>query len=219
MYFFRRIALFVLFVLISFVSQAKQSEVSIERFFIDMPDEEIEYLDMSLKREMIELYNANSSIKVRNLMGGESWISYIDSSRIDIVLAANKCYATIKSYNKGRKRVYAVIKTLYTPIADSYISIYNNDIERVDSYKYFKYPKFSDFFVKTKDKDLMKSMSKISMLFYKIDVLSNGNLHITLNDMWLDVLDNKLRQQLIEIRKELPLCYKWSGKRFKQIEY
>jgi len=216
---FRRYTLIVLFALICFVSQAKQNEDSIERFFIDMPDEEIEYLDMSLKREMIELYKATSTVKVRNLMGGESWISYIDSSRIDIVLAANKCFMTIKQYKRRNRVVYTIIRTLHTPIVDSYVSIYSNDIESIEVSKYLKYPKFADFFAKTKNKDLKRSMSKISMLFYKIDVLPNGNISISLNDMWLDVLDDKLKQQLTEIRVKHPLYYKWNGKRFKQIEY
>ncbi|MBR4120114.1 MAG: DUF3256 family protein [Bacteroidales bacterium] len=205
--------------MISFVSQAKGGEDSIERFFIDMPDEEIEYLDMSLKREMIELYKANSTVKARNLMGGESWISYIDSSRIDIVLATNKCFMTIKQYKRRNKEIYAVIKTLYTPIADSYLSFYNGDIEQLETSKYFKYPKFSDFFIKTKDKESKGVMDKISMLFYKIDVSTEGDLHISPDDMWLDVLEPKFQQHLSEIRKKNPICYRWDGKKFKQIEY
>ena len=215
----KRFALLVSVSLFAFCMKAENVASSIESFFVAMPDEEIEYLDMSLKSEMIELYKYNSPLKVRNLIGGESWISYMDSARIDVVLSANKVVMTICSYEKRRgEKVYAVIKTLYTPVADSNIHFYNDMYERVDIDKLFVFPSFKDFFEKTNKKELTKVMDKISMVFYKIDVLQDGKFSISLDDMWLDVLDANISEVLWQIKYSHPLSYMWDGKRFKAVK-
>lgn len=215
----KRFAFLFSFLLVAFCLRAENVASSIESFFVAMPDEEIEYLNMSLKSEMLELYKYNSPLKVKNLLGGESWISYMDSTRIDVVLSANKVFMTIYAYEKRRgEKVYAVIKTLYTPITDSNVHFYNDMVERVDGDKIFVFPDFKDFFAKTDKKELTKVLDKISMVFYKIDVLQDGKFSISLDDMWLDVLDADISDVLKQIKYSHPLSYVWGGKRFKIVK-
>ena len=205
--------------IISICSWAEESENSVSRFFVAMPDEEIEYLNMSLKNEMVELYKIGTSAKTRNLLGGESWISYIDSTRINITLAEGKCFMTVKQYDqKCGTKIYALVKTMYTPIADNDICFYNERMEKLNSDKIFELPKFKDFFAKTNDKRLCEVMDKIPAIFLKVEVSDNGDFWVSLNDMWFDVLDRDISDMLLQIKKKNPLCYKWTGKRFKVSE-
>ena len=216
---FKRLALTILVSAFTICTWAEGRENSLENFFITMPDDEIEYLNMSLKSEMVELYKIGATGKVINLLGGESWITHMDSMRIDIVLANEKCYMTINTIEQKRgKKLYAIVKTIYTPIADSDICFYNEKLEKVDSENIFEYPKFKDFFSETNNKSLNEVMKKISMMFLKVEISENGNLMVTLNDMWLDVLDKEISNTLLQIKRKNPLCYSWSGKRFKLIE-
>ena len=135
MSFFRRFVLVVVIAMISLGSWAEGLDTSTDTFFISMPDEETEYLNMSLKDEMVEnYYSSAKGSKTRNLLGGESWITYADLERVDVTLAAEKCFMSIKCYDKKRgELVYAVVKTMYTPIADSKIVFYNKRREKLDS--------------------------------------------------------------------------------------
>ena len=219
MRFFKRLTIALITYMCSVLVWAEDIDNSAAGFFIAMPDEEIEYLNMSIKNEMVELYKIGNSSKARNLFSGESWISYMDSTRIDVTLAAEKCFMTIKAYEQKRgKRVFAITKTMYTPIADSDICFYNEKMERLNADKIFTLPKFKDFFSKTKNKDLREVMDKISMMFLKIDISQNGDLKVSLNDMWLDVLDRDVSNKLLQLKKRKPLCYSWDGKRFKEVE-
>ena len=212
----KRFAIVIYMSLIVICVRAENISSSIESFFVAMPDEEIEYLNMSLKSEMVELYKFNSPLKVKNLMGGESWISYMDSTRVDVVLSSNKVFMTIYSYEKKRgEKIYAVVKTLYTPVADSDVHFYNDMVERVDADRLFVFPAFKDFFAKTNKKELTKVLDMISMVFYKIDVLKGGDFSISLDDMWLDVLDANISGVLKQTKSPQPLNYIWDGKRFK----
>ena len=126
---------------------------------------------------------------------------------------------TICSYEKKRgEKLYAVVKTLYTPVADSDIHFYNDMVERVDGDKIFVFPDFKDFFAKTDKKELTKVLDKISMVFYRIDVLQDGKFSISLDDMWLDVLDADISDVLKQIKYSHPLSYVWGGKRFKIVK-
>lgn len=215
----KRFAFLFSFLLVAFCLRAENVASSIESFFVAMPDEEIEYLNMSLKSEMVELYKYNSPLKVKNLLGGESWISYMDSTRIDVVLSVNKVLMTIYAYEKRRgEKVYAVIKTLYTPITDSNVHFYNDMVVRLDTDKLFVFPDFKNFFVKTDKKELTKVLDKISMVFYRIDVLQDGTFCISLDDMWLDVLDANISGLLQQIKYSHPLSYTWNGKSFKLVK-
>lgn len=218
MRFFKHFVLVVFISVFSLPSWSSDKGEPVDVFFVQMPDVEIAYLNMSLKSEMVEFYKHNSSIKVRNLLGGESWISHIDSLQLDAVLVANKCFLTVKALEgKCGKRIYAVIKTVLTPIADSSIRFYDADAMSIDSYKLFNRPKFSDFFAKTKNKELKDVMDKITLMFLDIDVLPNGDLHVTMDDMWLDVLDSNTSKALLQIKHQAPLLYKWTGKRYKRV--
>ena len=219
MRFFKRLTIAIIIYMCSVFAWAEDIDNSAAGFFVAMPDDEIEYLNMSIKNEMVELYKIGNSSKARNLFSGESWISYMDSTRIDVTLAAEKCFMTIKVYEQKRgKRVYAVAKTMYTPIADSDICFYNEKMERLNADKIFVRPEFKDFFLKTNNKDLHEVMDKISMMFLKFDVSQDGDLMVSLNDMWLDVLDREVSNMLLQMKKEKPLCYGWDGKRFKEVE-
>ena len=219
MRFFKRLTIAIITYMCSVLVWAEDIDNSAAGFFIAMPDDEIEYLNMSIKNEMVELYKIGNSSKTRNLFSGESWISYMDSTRIDITLAAEKCFMTIKAYEQKRgKIVYAVTKTMYTPIADSDICFYNEKMERLNVDKIFVRPEFKDFFSKTPNKDLREVMDKISMMFLKVDVSQNGDLMVSLNDMWFDVLDRDVSNMLLQLKKDKPLCYSWDGKRFKEVE-
>lgn len=218
MSFLKRFTLVVFVLALPFSLWAVDNDNLAERVFVKMPDSEILYLNMSLKSEMVEFYKHKSSTKVSNLLGGKSWISYMDSSRIDAVLVADKCFLTMRVFErKCGKSVYAIVKTLLTPIADSNIRFYNEDFEIIESDKLFELPKFSDFFVKTKDKKLREVMDKITMVFLKIEISASGNVLVSLDDMWLDVLDKEISNTLLEMKYNAPLCYKWTGKRFKRV--
>ncbi len=215
----RQSALTILLSLITLLTHAEGFDNTAAGFFVAMPDEEAEYLNMSLKSEMVELYKIGTSSKTRNLLGGESWISHMDTTRIDAVLATEKSLMTIKTYEQKKgKQLYAVVKTLYTPIADSEILFYNDKMEKLNTEKLFATPKFKDFFAKPSDKELRKTMDRITMMFIKIEVSEEGNLLVTLDDMWLDVLDKNISNKLMQLKKKTPLCYKWSKKQFKLIE-
>ncbi|MBO5720578.1 MAG: DUF3256 family protein [Bacteroidales bacterium] len=219
MYIFKRLAFVVLFATYSVVVWAEGVGNSVDKFFVAMPDNEIEYLNMSLKSDMVDLYVRNSSKRVRNLLGGESWISYIDSSQIDVVLADGKCYLTIRAFEKKRgETIFAVVKTLYTPIADSSVKFYDNNCEMINSNKLFELPEFKNFFTKTDNKLLQGVMDRISMMFLKVDVSEGGDLFVSLDDMWLDVLDGGVSALLLDKKIKSPLRYTWSGKRFKMVE-
>ena len=215
----RQSALTILILFTTLFAYAEGFDNTAAGFFVAMPDEEAEYLNMSLKSEMVELYKIGTSSKTRNLLGGESWISHMDTTRIDAVLATEKSLMTIKTYEQKKgKQLYAVVKTLYTPIADSEILFYNDKMEKLNTEKLFATPKFKDFFAKPSDKELRKIMDKITMMFIKIEVSEEGNLLVTLDDMWLDVLDKNISKKLLQLKKKTPLCYKWSKKQFKLVE-
>jgi hypothetical protein len=219
MSFFRRFALVVVVAMISSGLWAEGLDTSVDTFFASLSDEETEYLNMSLKEEMVNNYYSANGTKTRNLLGGESWITYADLERIDVTLAAEKCFMSIRCYEKKRgELVYAVVKTMYTPIADSKIVFYNMWRERLDSDKIIDFPKFKDFFAKTSDKELGEVMNKISMMFIKVDISEEGDLLFSLNDMWLDVLNKDISSVLLQTKIKEPLRYRWTGKVFKRVE-
>lgn len=218
MAFLKRFAFVAIMLFFVLSSWGKGENISAGDFFIQMPEEEIPYLNITIKSEMVERYNYSAPTKIRNLLGGNSWVSYMDSSRIDVVLVADKVFLTVKAFDvRCGKRIYAVVKTLYTPIADSNIKFYDEYAELIKDGKLFDLPKFENFFAKTKDKELRVVMDKISMMFLRIDISNEGNLVVSLDDMWLDVLDKDISERLLKLKYKTPIHYKWTGKRFKRV--
>lgn len=211
--------LLTLFFATTLFSSAKGVVTSASNFFVVMPQSEIPYLDMSLKQEMVELYQIKSPMGVKNMFGGRSWISYMDSTRVDVVLSKDMCLLTVCEYEGKRgKKIYAVIKTLFTPIADSRLSFYDDDLQPLDVDRYINVPEFKDFFSKQAKKSVGEVVDKISMLFLKIDIAKDGTMGFTMDDMWLDVLDTDVVAKLRQSMQDGAITYKWNQNRFKRVE-
>ncbi len=217
MYFIRRIFFIALFTCFASSIFAERVE-GIRDFFVKMPDEVIPYLNYSLKSEMLDCYTDGKGRKTENILKGKSWVSYCDSARIDVVLSDGKSILSVFEYKKKKGTpIYAVIKTIYTPIADSRITFYNSDMELLSCEAIIELPCKGDFLISMpKDLKIYFKTNEVPV-FLKVSVSNDGTLLFEADSVWYAAFDFDIRKLIEQNLLTKPLEYMWNGKRFKKV--
>lgn len=217
MCFLRRIFFIVLFACFASSVFAERVE-GIRDFFVKMPDEVIPYLNYSLKSDMLDCYTVGNGRKTENLLKGKSWVSYCDSARIDVVLSDGKSLLSVlECERKKGTPIYAVIETIYTPIADSRITFYNSEMELLNGKAIIELPCKGNFFVSLPKS--LKGCFDVNEVpeFLKVSVSNDGALLFEADPVWYAAFDSDIRKLIEQNLLPKPLMYEWNGKRFKKV--
>lgn len=98
--------------------------------FVTAPREVIVAIDSLTRLDMIDYYDAQSTVASRNAMGGEAMVTSITDSSITLNTSKSS-QVTITLLPTRRDTVIMVINTLALPTPDSYMTLYNSRWEEL----------------------------------------------------------------------------------------
>jgi len=106
---------------------------SVEKLFLELPENLIPLLSKQNRFEMIEYYKANQQDSVKNKFGNYAKLELYDSINQHIVVSATKnSLLEIKILNsQDSVKSIAIINTILTPIQHSRISFYNSQWQKL----------------------------------------------------------------------------------------
>lgn len=96
-----------------------------------MPDSIIPYLNNNQKAELSKFSNAHDSLKVKNMLGGETSIDSLSNSFVRIKLNDDTDMQLKLLPLKDSTMIICAIKTYRKPVPDSSIKFYTTDWERI----------------------------------------------------------------------------------------
>ena len=118
--------------------------------FVNAPSTIFPMLDRNARLDMIDYYNSGSETYTRNLLKGESRITAMDSDMVTIEMTDASVYHILLLQRKNKAdTLFALIRTVKLPAADSDICFFSNNWERVENEKskIFNQPSLQEWFV------------------------------------------------------------------------
>lgn len=115
--------------------------------FINYPATSLELLTRSMRLDMLDYYDADSICKIRNTMGGVSYLEMVKPDYLKVVLTdVSTLEIKILPYKKGEvvMSIYTVGSVTQAP--DSDVRFFNEDMKQLETKKFFKTPELTDFF-------------------------------------------------------------------------
>lgn len=94
--------------------------------FADLPAEATPAISRNMRRTMLDYYNGGSSIAVQNVLRDSSRVSFADDRRVVVALSPRSTIE-VALVPLRRDTLTAVIETVLTPAADSYVTFYRSD--------------------------------------------------------------------------------------------
>lgn len=189
------------------------SAQNMRNLFADMPDSIMVLLTKNNRLDCIDFIENKMSARVKNKLDQYSKLQVLTSDYLKIQLSS-KSYIQMKTLPlKDSLFVVCLVKTYLGPAAESSITFYSKDWQKLSSASFLTYPSFSDLWIKN---DTL-SAEKLETLQNKIDLklvaaeLSAATSTLTFS-LQLDDLSKEIRQEVNPYIR--PIIYSWRNERF-----
>ncbi|MEG1642974.1 MAG: DUF3256 family protein [Bacteroidales bacterium] len=192
---------------------AKQSDMI--SVFINLPDSLTPYLARTMREDMADYFKSSSDKRVDNMLEGESYLMAADSCNIEVCLARDKSFLTLKRVLtvKG-DTLYAVIETASSPARDSRISFYDVRWLPLKNSKIFSTPVVKDFFKESSSAGAKEALKLVNISFIELTALDGGRIKASFTDKIKQYLPEEICNKITPYLKDEPLYYVWDGKSF-----
>ena len=185
-----------------------------------MPDSILPYFNSAARTEIIDVYKINKESKVKNLLGGESWIKDITDRCLEIQLNKVTSLQMQLLPTTDSTNIVCMVKTYGTQQKESEIKFYNTDWSKADGN--FSLPDFSDrnraleMLTQKPDTISEEKFKKLQALIEpavveaRLDNKGNGTITFSISGL---LLTKEEENELNCIKKQKSV--KWDGKTFK----
>ncbi|MGL5787784.1 MAG: DUF3256 family protein [Bacteroidales bacterium] len=115
-------------------------------YFTIIPDNILGYVNIGLRKDLIDLYNAKQKAEVRNLLGGTTRLDFMSPEYLKLQLSDKTTMEMRMIQNPDDSTALIVVnKTLNTAYPESVLSVYASDWRSLASGNYFEQPALNDF--------------------------------------------------------------------------
>lgn len=207
---------FILLILTFFC--ANVSSQDIKPYFTIIPDNILGYVNIGLRKDLIDLYNANQNAEVRNLLGGTTRMTFLSPQFLKLNLSDFTDVEMRMIQEQGDSMgVVIVNKTLKTAYPESVLSVYTTDWRLLPVVSYFSEPSFKDFLsVALSDDDLRELERAIPYPVFKIEMDSlSSDLHVYPEFIRGMSMENIRKWK--SFFEEKPIVYVWKEGRYEKM--
>ena len=183
----------------------------IEEFFIQIPDDLIVQLEKAWRKDLVDLYKSGNPAALENTMEGRSVLKKLTNNYM-LLQSTERSTVELKLLSLvNNSYIICMIETVFAPIADSRISFYSTDWQRLPSGDILT-PVAESWFWK-EDAPSQGYLPQPEMFLLKYS-LSDENELLTAEYMSPHFLDDE-NQQIVQpfLKAELK-TYRWKAGRF-----
>ena len=184
-----------------------------ENYFIQMPDYLIAQLEEAWRKDLVDLYKSGKPAALENTMLGKSTLLMLTDHYL-LLQSTERSTVELKLLPLiNNTYILCMVETIYAPVADSRVSFYTTDWQRLPADDIFK-PVSKDWFWK-KDADPIRIevilQSEICLMKYH---LSDKEETLTAEYMTPFNLDVESQQIVKPLLKDEPKTFQWKNGRF-----
>ena len=205
----KRIIAGLVFACIIIVAQAQK----MEDYFIRIPDNFIVQLEEAWRRDLVDLYKSGKPAILENTMQGKSVLKKLTDHYL-LLQSTESSIVELKLLSLvNNTHIICMIETVYAPVADSRVSFYTTDWQRLPSDDIFTPVTDEWFRIEPLDPSLQEHFQQLNIFLVKYS-LSDENETLTAEYMTPLLLDDDTRQRLTPLLKLGPKIYTWKSGRF-----
>lgn len=212
----KRFVVFLFFVGWVVASNAQK----MEDYFIRMPNELIAQLEEAWRKDLVILYKSGKSATLDNTMQGKSTLQKLTDHYILLQTTERSTVEMKLLPLVNNTYIIGMIETVCAPVADSRVTFYTTEWQRVDAESIFT-PIDPNRFLKTdvnrSSPEYLYGSSKLDISLIKYS-LSDENMILTAEYMTPLYLDEESRQKVKPLLKSEPQKYEWKAGRFEFLE-
>ena len=205
---------FILLILTLFCT--KVSAQDIKPYFTIIPDNILGYVNIGLRKDLIDLYNAKQNAEVRNLLGGTTRMAFLSPQYLKLNLSASTDVEMRMIQSNDSTGYIVVNKTLESTYPESVLSVYTSDWKSLPVNSFFSEPTVQDYLKKSIPDDglaILKGDIPYPVLRIEMDSLSN-NLNV-----YPEFLKSMSKESALRWKDhftEEPITYIWKEGRYEK---
>lgn len=205
---------FILLILTLFCT--KVSAQDIKPYFTIIPDNILGYVNIGLRKDLIDLYNAKQNAEVRNLLGGTTRMAFLSPQYLKLNLSASTDVEMRMIQSNDSTGYIVVNKTLKSTYPESVLSVYTSDWKSLPVNSFFSEPTVQDYLKKSIPDDglaILKGDIPYPVLRIEMDSLSN-NLNV-----YPEFLKSMSKESALRWKDhftEEPITYIWKEGRYEK---
>lgn len=206
---------FILLILTLFCTNALAQDI--KPYFTIIPDNILGYVNIGLRKDLIDLYNAKQNAEVRNLLGGTTKMLFLSPEYLKLSLSqSTEMEMRMIQEPKDSTGFIVVNKTIKTAYPESTLSIYTTDWRSLPAGSYFKEPSVKDYLIKSlASEDLQELESVIPYPVLRIEMDSSNN-SLRVYPEFTQSMSVENAQKWKPRFTEAPIEYKWKEGRYEK---
>ncbi|MDR0573697.1 MAG: DUF3256 family protein [Tannerella sp.] len=183
-------------------------------FFVGMPDDPVMQLEEAWRKDLIDLYKSGKPATLENTMQGKSTLSKLTE---DYMLLQSTEYNTIELKLLplvNNTYIICMVETAYAPVADSRVTFYTTEWQRVSADGLFT-PVAEEWFWNENHTSLefLDAKSRLDMYLVKYS-LSAEKMVLIAEYTTPQYLDEEYQKKVKAFLKTEPRVYEWKSGRF-----
>ena len=184
-----------------------------EEYFIKMPNDLIIQLEEAWRKDLVDLYKSGKPAVLENTMTGKSVLNKLTDNYL--LLQSTECSTVeLKLLSLiNNSFIICMVETVYAPVADSRVSFFTTDWQRISADNLFD-PVTVEWFWKEDDDQTEIAYLSRSELFLVKYHLSDEDVSLTAEYTTPLFLDDENQQIIKVLLKDKPKIYQWKYGRF-----
>ena len=184
-----------------------------DEVFVKMPDELIVLLEEAWRKDLVDLYKSGKPAVLENTMQGKSVLykltdRYLKLQTTELSVVELKLLPLVNN-----TYIICLIQTVYGPVADSRVSFYTTEWQRLPAENILP-PVTGDLFWKEDaDQEALDYLSRLDMFLVKYS-LSEENESLTAEYTTPLYLDDENQEIVKTFLKNEPKKYEWKSGRY-----
>ncbi len=182
--------------------------------FTSMPSTLIPTVEKNRRLDLIDLFRANQTATVANLLGGSSTLTCLQDSLLTLDLSSqSRVSIRLLTDNKG-EALHILVRTACAPACDSHVEFYTADWKELPAEKYIRAIDLTEFLqfpdtLSPAEQEELRQLVNIRLLEYSFTPV--GYLQIT--PSWEEYLDTERFKRIAPYLRD-SVILRWNGKRF-----
>jgi len=198
-------------IFICFLSAANAQKM--EDYFIRMPNDYIVMLEEAWRKDLVEIYKSGKPAVIENAMRGKSVLMKLTDQYLLLQSTAHSTVELKLLSLVNNTSIICMIETVYAPVADSRVSFYSTEWERLASDDIFT-PVSNDWFWEEDADSSSLGYGQQSEMFLLKYSLSDEATTLTAEYMTPFLLDEEAQRLVKPYLRVDPKMYKWKSGRF-----
>lgn len=201
--------------ILAFLSCQFAFATNLKTAFIQMPDSIMPLLTRNDRMDFLDYMDNGMTPKVRNRLGGESVMSFMDGSHLTVQVTNESVFDMFLLEKKDGSTLICVINTVNPGYADSRIGFYDDAWNSVASEQFLERPSLGDFITpKALKLDSVNVLFDQSLLRLSSAEYRDGSLFFRYTSLGY-IGEDAIKFQ--DYFRQDPIEYRWNGKRFRKV--